>query len=55
MYNRELFNKVVNSCGRTECDPVTDEVIEEAQELLGVRFLFRHLQNERGFMSGGMV
>lgn len=38
MYNRELFNKVVNSCGLTECDPVTDEGIEEAQDQLGVRF-----------------
>ena len=38
MYNKELFNKVVNFMGICECDPVTDEGIEEAQQLLGVRF-----------------
>ena len=38
MYNRELFNRVANFCGIGECDPVSDEGIEEAQQLLGVRF-----------------
>lgn len=38
MYNKELFQKVVNCCGMSGPKPVTDEGIEEAQEQLGVRF-----------------
>lgn len=38
MYNKELFEKVVNHCGMTGAKPVTDEGIEEAQKQLGIRF-----------------
>ena len=54
MYNRELFNKVVNSCGRTECDPVTDEGIEEAQDQLGVRFPKDYISFIKEYGEGGI-
>lgn len=38
MYDRELFEKVINHCGISDSDPVTEQGLEEAQQQLGVRF-----------------
>lgn len=54
MYNKELFQKVVNCCGMTGADPVTDEGIEEAQEQLGVRFPKDYISFIKEYGEGGI-
>lgn len=54
MYNKELFQKVVKSCGMSGPKSVTDEGIEEATEKC-MAYLFGYLQNKRWFMPSCMV
>ncbi len=54
MYNKELFQKVVNCCGMTGAKPVTDQGIEEAQEQLGVRFPLDYISFIKEYGEAGI-
>lgn len=54
MYDRELFEKVVNHCGMSDSDPVTEEGLEEAQQLLGLRFPDDYISFIKEYGEGGI-